>query len=559
MEALVQRFSPQLYFDSSENYFPERVTDTLLAGTLLDAHDDPVPFSGTAAERTAALFSASAAHGINEALDSLWIDFPGAAPTAIGSGDNDPVRLYATAILDDEQIAITYYIHYRYSNWCQWGGLNNHEGDWETAFVYLSRSAPGQPFKPLSVAYSQHETYDLVPRTNTAGSLCLGGQLADWSDLLLAGGIFNRTHPRLFVGLGGHASYFGPESVVYPTPWGIFVEVCDGQYPLGQSTNVVLLPRGPDAADTAYSWLLFPGHWGQEDLSSSAGSDESCNGSDSGPLGPIFGHAVGGSPGTRWFDPVGWPTEGALNFCSYKPPDLAGFAAMAICFSGSSEAEGFIPPPEECLVSDFDSDGDVDSTDFGDFAAPLTVQQGAIVLQPGPGEAKDIWTTSVYCYCTGPGPGGGLDNEDLRVGGWGDEYYSLLEFDLTGLPNHASAALLYLYCHAQDGGGTTMYLDRITEFWDWKTQGTGQDHERLWWADRPSAVQWEPNPVTNPTPGQWYAIEITELYNAWQAGVHPNYGIQLRPVNHGANNFNTFYSSDYLGDPALRPKLVVEP
>ena len=46
----------------------------------------------------------------------------------------------------------------------------------------------------------------------------------------------------------------------------------------------------------------------------------------------------------------------------------------------------------------------------------------------------------------------------------------------------------------------------------------------------------------------------------WQAGAMPNYGIQLRPDSHGApsNEWNQFYSSDYLDDPALRPQLVIE-
>ena len=83
-----------------------------------------------------------------------------------------------------------------------------------------------------------------------------------------------------------------------------------------------------------------------------------------------------------------------------------------------------------------------------------------------------------------------MNNELLRVGGWGDLYYALLEFDLTGLPSNPSSAVLYLYCGSQSGGGTPMYLDRVTQAWDWRTSGTGRDRLRLWWADRPQTVQW---------------------------------------------------------------------
>lgn len=111
-------------------------------------------------------------------------------------------------------------------------------------------------------------------------------------------------------------------------------------------------------------------------------------------------------------------------------------------------------------------------------------------LQPGPDEGKGIWTTSVYCYCPGSGgPGGGLDDHELVIGGWGDKYHTFIQFYLTELPTRVSSVRLELFAFTQRGVGTTkIYLDRITEFWDWKTQGTGHDLERPWWADRPAAV-----------------------------------------------------------------------
>jgi len=189
-----------------------------------------------------------------------------------------------------------------------------------------------------------------------------------------------------------------------------------------------------------------------------------------------------------------------------------------------------------------------------------TTQSFEIILQPGPGEGKDIWTTSVYSYAPGGGgPGGGLDNERLEMGGWGDSYYILIEFDLTALPPVALSARIELFVWQSKGyGNTGVYLDRITEFWDWRIQGTGSDLERLWWADRPSATQWVSSSLSAPTVGQWYSIDITDLYNAWQDGTYPNYGVQLRPVSNN-NRWNEFYSSDYINNPSLRPKLVVIP
>lgn len=181
-----------------------------------------------------------------------------------------------------------------------------------------------------------------------------------------------------------------------------------------------------------------------------------------------------------------------------------------------------------------------------------------ITLQPGPDMGKDIWTTSMYSYAPGDSyPGGGKNDYELVVGGWGDSYYSLLQFNLAGMPSNVSSAHLELFCFYQRGDGTTgIYLDRITQFWDWRTQGTGRDRDRLWWNDRPTAVQWIPNVLSAPTVGQWYSIDITDLYNAWQNGTYPNYGIQLRPADY-ANRWAEFYSSDYSDNPSLRPRLVL--
>ena len=54
-------------------------------------------------------------------------------------------------------------------------------------------------------------------------------------------------------------------------------------------------------------------------------------------------------------------------------------------------------------------------------------------------------------------------------------------------------------------------------------------------------------------------MDITDLYNAWQGGAYPNYGVQFRPLYNSNNNFDDFYSADYLGDSSLRSKLVVTP
>jgi hypothetical protein len=59
-----------------------------------------------------------------------------------------------------------------------------------------------------------------------------------------------------------------------------------------------------------------------------------------------------------------------------------------------------------------------------------------------------------------------------------------------------------------------------------------------------------------PTVGSYYDIDITDLYNKWQSGVLPNFGVQLRPTR-TSNNWNVFASSENL-NAAWRPQLVVD-
>jgi hypothetical protein len=182
-----------------------------------------------------------------------------------------------------------------------------------------------------------------------------------------------------------------------------------------------------------------------------------------------------------------------------------------------------------------------------------------LILQPGPAQGKDIWTTSVYSFAPGGGgPGGGLDNDVLRVGGFSDLYYSLIQFNLSDitLPAQTTSATLRLFNSPFPGssGATPMTLHRITQFWDWRTQGTGSDLLRLWWADQPTAVLVGSLPA--PAENSFYDIDVTDLYNFWRANPTQNFGLELRPTLN-ANNWNQFLSSDYLDNPSLRPQLIL--
>ena len=146
----------------------------------------------------------------------------------------------------------------------------------------------------------------------------------------------------------------------------------------------------------------------------------------------------------------------------------------------------------------------------------------------------------------------------LRIGGWGDEYRALVKFDLDGLPASASHAEVRLW-NNQDGGvgGPGVLVDYLTSPWDWRTSGSGSDHERLWWADRPSSTPLA-GPLGAVPAGSWLVLDVTALYNQWQTGALVNEGLQLRPTS-TSNRFSHFLSSENAVDVALRPVLEVTP
>ncbi|MCW5553206.1 MAG: peptidoglycan DD-metalloendopeptidase family protein [Verrucomicrobiae bacterium] len=185
-------------------------------------------------------------------------------------------------------------------------------------------------------------------------------------------------------------------------------------------------------------------------------------------------------------------------------------------------------------------------------AVPLS--QGPLILQPGPEDGQDIWTTSWYSNGTNTVGANGIANETLQVGGWADYYHVYLKFNLTGLPSHASSAVIELYSFTGWHSGfvnVSMNLDRVTQDWEAIFATT-----IMKWVDQPAAVNVRTIPAA--AKDSWYSIDVTDLYNAWQAGTYPNHGIALRPTGN-ANQWNYFWSSRYMVDPNLRPKLVVTP
>lgn len=162
---------------------------------------------------------------------------------------------------------------------------------------------------------------------------------------------------------------------------------------------------------------------------------------------------------------------------------------------------------------------------------------------------KDIWTTSVFSFQPGGGgPGGGRDDDELKVGGWGDWYFTLIQFSVSPVPLRSQFVALALYSKESEGASVPINLDRLISRWDFPKGGT------LWWKDRPGQRAVTTDPLPAPRKEQWYIIDITLLVNDWVGGKFDNFGLQLRPA-HEFGSFVFFVSSD-APDKNKIPRLV---
>ena len=102
---------------------------------------------------------------------------------------------YARVVREGGYIILHYLYFYVMNNWrSTYYGVNDHEGDWEQVFIYLSDEGIDPP-QPQWVAFAAHEeSGDQVRRR--------------WDDPDLT--IINETHPVVFTGAGSHASYYEP-------------------------------------------------------------------------------------------------------------------------------------------------------------------------------------------------------------------------------------------------------------------------------------------------------------------------------------------------------------
>lgn len=234
---LLQRFRPQLVYDSLEAYFA----------------DDPrqmVVNPGNELRRGAEVL----ARVDDGSLTSETLDAGGQKDDCLSVKGKDYARQYAALRekhpdLNNVMVArakadrhgrtwLQYWLWYFYNDYRLTAGVGLHEGDWEMVQFRL-----GDDLTPDYAVYNQHKKAQRRPWDRVEKDP------------------HNSDTALVYVARGSHASYFEPG--VHPTE--VWADVCDGGRP-GPAARLLIV-------DDATAWVRWPGHWGDTTPRNAAQSD----------------------------------------------------------------------------------------------------------------------------------------------------------------------------------------------------------------------------------------------------------------------------------------------
>lgn len=179
---------------------------------------------------------------------------------------------------------LQYWFFYYYNDWAAThGGINDHEADWEAAFLYFEDLAADSP--PAWAVYSGHSGYDRRP----------------WEHVTRIDG----THPVVYVRPGSHANTITRMKPSPETIRDIWTHE-PGDWPEGD--EIVGEPGGLPWAEPVrledQRWLDFWGRWGARYLWLNPPAewlDRARKGGS--PGGPKYS---GSNKRQQWKNPVGW-------------------------------------------------------------------------------------------------------------------------------------------------------------------------------------------------------------------------------------------------------------
>ena len=185
------------------------------------------------------------------------------------------------------------------------------------------------------------------------------------------------------------------------------------------------------------------------------------------------------------------------------------------------------------------------------------LSQTTLVLQPDPAAGEDT-----YIAAASPVQNYGTQIQINTSSQANSPVRPLLRFNLSSVPAGAtilSATFEMYYFYTKVGSTESLRAHRALRNWtetgatwrtyngvsNWTTQGGDYD---------PAVVA---SATLTSTVNVWKQWNVTSLVQGWVSGTYPNQGILLESAPASGNNERQFYSSDYLANPALRPKLTI--
>ena len=234
-------------------------------------------------------------------------------------------------------------------------------------------------------------------------------------------------------------------------------------------------------------------------------------------------------------------TGDVLTFSASNTPVGSTFDPSTGVFSWTPNlGEAGTYPDIAFTVTDDGVPALTDSTTI--FITVEPVSSETIVIQPNENDGKDTYVCS-----NANAQSGRSDDDEIRIGGWGNTCNSYIEFDLSAIPpTSVVSAELHLF-NRRDNTPNSGKLLRVAESWT---------EAGVTWSDQPSSVDigmdWQSVPMVD-----WWVVDVTDITTDWNSGLYPNYGMQLIGQFDSNDHTKQFWSSDYFVDPTLRPKLVV--
>ncbi len=247
---LAQRTAPYLYLHPDEAFYPVSPEYALSRSNLNQTRAGLISATPTSAS-LASYTDPNGGYYLDNRMGNIYDD--GIERDFKAQEFTPTVHVRVSSVTSG--YAVQYWFFYAHNA----GPLNTHEGDWEFITVFTDTAG-----NPTRAAYSQH----------------VSGQKTDWSLVESEG-----NHPKVYVALGSHASYFRP----YQGKLGMARDVVSdsGRLLSPDDYELVLLTDQP--------WLQFAGHWGDY------GSQDAGLKGERGPQGPVYIQ-----DGRPWSDPMAW-------------------------------------------------------------------------------------------------------------------------------------------------------------------------------------------------------------------------------------------------------------